>query len=56
MSIFPLVNYYVTNVEVSKASSFKSGMCLVRDANGNAVVADRAAVFMDSVMSNWLDS
>jgi hypothetical protein len=49
MSIFPLVNYYVTNVEVSKASSFKSGMCLVRDANGNAVVADRAAVFMDSV-------
>jgi hypothetical protein len=49
MSIFPLVNYYVTNVEVSKSSSFKSGMCLVRDVNGNAVVADRAAVFYDGV-------
>ena len=48
MAIFPLYNYHVTNFDVSKLSSFKAGMALMRDSAGVLVPADRSLIISDS--------
>jgi hypothetical protein len=48
MAIFPLYNYHVTNLDVSKLSSFKAGMALMRDSAGVLVPADRSLIISDS--------
>jgi hypothetical protein len=47
MAIFPLRNYQVANYDCLKSNSFKAGMVLVRDPNGNAIKADRSSFTID---------
>lgn len=49
MAIFPLHNPYITNFDVLRSATFKSGMVLLRDLNGYAVKADRSSFGNDSL-------
>ena len=49
MAIYPLKNNKVVNYDVLRTNTFKSGMVLSYDSNGNAVIADRSSYSSDSV-------
>ena len=49
MAIFPLHNKHVINIPVGISSDFKAGSALMYDANGRAVLADRASFSFDSL-------
>lgn len=47
MAIYPIHNYQVANYDCLKINSFKAGMVLIRDPNGNAIRADRSSFTID---------
>ena len=49
MAIFPLHNKHVINIPVGISSDFKAGSALMYDANGRAVLANRASFSFDSL-------
>lgn len=48
MAIYPLKNNKVVNYDVLRTNTFKSGMVLFYDSNGNAVKADRSLASSDN--------
>jgi len=49
MAIFPLHNSHIANYDVLRSDTFKAGMVLIRDSNGNATKADRNNLSLDSL-------
>jgi hypothetical protein len=49
MAIYPLHNKHVINIPVAISTDFKAGSALMYDANGRAVLADRASFSFDSL-------
>jgi len=50
MAIFPIYNKHIVNYPVLISSDFKAGSVLMLNANGRAVLANRASTAFDNLI------